>query len=90
MTNFAGAQTQPKKFTNQTDLSSDVLEVRENIKDLGDSVGHMASRQYEHAQDMAKESVHQTEEAIRRNPFSAIGTALGLGFLFGLFKGGRK
>jgi hypothetical protein len=47
MTNFAGAQTQAKKFANQNDPSSDVQEVRENIKDLGDSVGHMASRQYD-------------------------------------------
>jgi hypothetical protein len=45
MTNFAGAQTHANKFANQNDLSSDVQEVRENIKDLGDSVGHMASRQ---------------------------------------------
>jgi hypothetical protein len=35
MTNFAGAQTQAKKFANQNDLSSDAQEVRENIKDLG-------------------------------------------------------
>ena len=53
MSNFAGAQTHGKKFTNQNDLSSDVQEVRENIKDLGDSVGRMASRQYDRAQDVA-------------------------------------
>ena len=46
MANFASAQTQAKKFAKQNDLSSDVQQVRENIKDLGDSVGHIASRQY--------------------------------------------
>jgi len=68
MSNFAGAQTQAKKFTNQNDQSSDVQEVRENIKDLGDSVGHMASRQYERAQDLATDAIQETGDAIQRNP----------------------
>ena len=84
MTHFAGAQTQTKKFTNQNDLSSDVQEVRENIKDLGDSVGHMASRQYERAQDMATDG-----DAIQHNPLTAIAIGLGVGFLFGRAMGGR-
>jgi ElaB/YqjD/DUF883 family membrane-anchored ribosome-binding protein len=89
MTNFAGAQTQAKKFANRNDLSSDVQEVRENIKDLGDSVGHMASRQYGHAQDMATDAIQETGDAIQRNPLTAIGIGLGVGFLFGLAMGGR-
>ena len=89
MTNFAGAQTQAKKFANQNDLSSDVHEVRENIKDLGDSVGHMASRQYERAQDMATDAIQETGDAIQRNPLAAIGIGFGVGFLLGRFLGGR-
>jgi multisubunit Na+/H+ antiporter MnhC subunit len=54
------------------------------------TLGNVASRQYERAQDVAKDTVHQTEKVIRRNPFGAILTALGLGFLLGLFKGGRR
>jgi ElaB/YqjD/DUF883 family membrane-anchored ribosome-binding protein len=90
MTHFAGAQTQAKKFTNQNDLSSDAQEVRENIKDLGDSVGHMASRQYERAQDMATDAIQETGDAIQRNPLMAIGIGFGVGFLFGLAVGGHR
>ena len=90
MTNIAGAQTHAKKFANQSDLSSDVREVRENIKDLGDSVGHMASRQYDRAQDAATDAIQETGDAIQRNPLTAIGIGFGLGFLFGLAMGGRR
>ena len=89
MTNFAGAQTHAKRFGNQNDLSSDVHEVRENIKDLGDSVGHMASRQYERAQDVATDAIQGTGDAIQRNPLAAIGIGIGVGFLLGRFLGGR-
>ena len=54
---MAGAQTHAKKFANQNELSSDAQEVREKVKDLGDSVGHMASRQYERAQDVATDAI---------------------------------
>ena len=89
MTNFAGAQTHAKKFANQNELSSDAQEVREKVKDLGDSVGHMASRQYERAQDMATDAIQETGDVIPRNPLAAIGISLGVGFLFGRFLGGR-
>jgi ElaB/YqjD/DUF883 family membrane-anchored ribosome-binding protein len=89
MTNVTGARAQAKKFANQNDPSSDVQEVRENIKDLGDSVGHMASRQYERAQDMATDAIQETGDAIQRNPLSAIGIGFGVGFLLGRSLGGR-
>ena len=90
MANLAGAQAQAKKFANQNDLPSDVQEVRENIKDLGDSVGHMASRQYERAQDVATDAIQETGDAIQRNPLTAIGISLGVGFLFGRAMGARR
>jgi ElaB/YqjD/DUF883 family membrane-anchored ribosome-binding protein len=90
MTNLAGAQAQAKKLANQLDLSSDVQEVRENIKDLGDSVGHMASRQYERAQDLATDAIQETGDAIQRNPLTAIGIGFGFGFVFGLAMRGRR
>ena len=49
----AGAQARAKKFTHQNDQSSDVQEIRDNIKDVGANVGDMATRQYERAQDAA-------------------------------------
>ena len=90
MANLAGAQAQAKKFANQNDLPSGVQEVQENIKDLGDSVGHMASRQYERAQDVATDAIQETGDAIQRNPLTAIGISLGVGFLFGRAMGGRR
>jgi ElaB/YqjD/DUF883 family membrane-anchored ribosome-binding protein len=89
MTNIAGAQTHVKRFAKQNDLSSDVREVRENIKDLGDSVGHLASRQYDRAQNVATDAIQETGEAIQRNPLTAIGLGFGVGFVFGLAMGGR-
>jgi ElaB/YqjD/DUF883 family membrane-anchored ribosome-binding protein len=52
------------------------------MKDLGDSVGHMASRQYERAQDLATDAIQETGDAIQRNPLTAIGIGFGVGFLF--------
>ena len=49
MTNVGDARPTVRKFTNRTDaadLSSDAQEVKENIRDLGKTVGNMASRQY--------------------------------------------
>jgi ElaB/YqjD/DUF883 family membrane-anchored ribosome-binding protein len=93
MTNLADARTTVRRVANQNDeanLSSEAQEVRENIRDLSRSVGDMASRQYGRAQDMATDAVHETEGVIQRNPLAANGIGLGLGFLFGLFKGGRS
>ena len=90
MANLAGAQAQAKKFANQNDLPSDVQAVRENIKDLGDSVGRMANRQYDRAQDVATDAIQETGDAIQRNPLTAIGIGFGVGFIFGLAMGGRR
>jgi ElaB/YqjD/DUF883 family membrane-anchored ribosome-binding protein len=90
MTNVADARATVRRDAsqaNEVDLSFEAQEVKENIRDLGNSVGRMANRQYERAQDVAADTVHETEGAIRRKPLAAIGIGLGLGFLFGLFKG---
>jgi ElaB/YqjD/DUF883 family membrane-anchored ribosome-binding protein len=88
MTNVEKRPAGAKKVANQkeeADLSSDTR-VKENVEDLGNTLGNTASREYERVQDVAKDVVQETGEAIRRNPLVAIATALGLGFLFGLFK----
>ena len=82
MTNPGGAQAPTKKHT-----ESDMQDIRESIEDLGDSVGDMASRQYERAQDAASDVLQDTGDAIRRNPFAAVAISFGVGFLFGLIKG---
>lgn len=86
MGNVAGAQAQAKRFAHET---SDVEDIRENIHDLGNSVGDMATRQYESAHDTVSHALQETESAIQRNPLAAIAVGLGLGFLFGLVSGGR-
>ena len=50
----------------------------------------MASRQYERAQDVATDAIQETGHAIQRNPLTAIGISLGVGFLFGRAMGGRR
>ena len=87
MNNVAGAQAQAKKFAHQT---SDVEDIRDNIQDLGNSVGDMATRQYERAHDTVSDALRETSGAIQRNPLAAIGIGLGLGFLVGLVSSGRS
>jgi ElaB/YqjD/DUF883 family membrane-anchored ribosome-binding protein len=90
MGNTAGASAHAKNFADQNHVSSDAEEIRDNIKDLGSSVGDMATRQYERAHDTVTDSLQEAESAVRRNPLTAIGIGLGVGFLFGLFTGGRN
>ena len=93
MANVGGGQAKRNRTASkerQAEPASDLQDLKKNVEDLTSTLGDAASQQYERAQDVAKDTVHRTEETIRRNPFSAILTALGLGFLVGLFKGGRR
>lgn len=65
-------------------------DIRENMQDLGNSVGDMATRQYERAHDTVTDGLRQSGDAIRRNPLTAIGIGLGVGFLFALVTGRSK
>ena len=87
MSNVAGAQAQAKKPAYKV---SDVEDIRDNLQDLGSSVGDTATRQYERAQDTVSDALRETSGAIQRNPLAAIAVGLGLGFLFGLVSGGRS
>jgi len=85
MNNVAGAQAQAKTAAYK---SSDVEDIRDDIQDLGNSVGDMATRQYERAH--VSDALRETSGAIQRNPFAAIGIGLGVGFLVGLVSSGRS
>ena len=87
MSNVAGAQAQAKKGAHK---SSDVEDIRDNLQDIGNSVGDMATRQYERAHDTVSDALRETSGAIQRNPLAAIGIGLGLGFLVGLVSSGRS
>ena len=60
MSNVAGAQAQAKRFAHQ---SLDVEDIRDNIQDLGNSVGDMATRQYERAHDTVSDALRETSGA---------------------------
>jgi ElaB/YqjD/DUF883 family membrane-anchored ribosome-binding protein len=67
------------------DLANQIDAIRVDLQNLTSTVGRIASKQVNRAQDKAKETAYEAEEAIRRNPLSAIAIAVGLGFLFGVF-----
>jgi ElaB/YqjD/DUF883 family membrane-anchored ribosome-binding protein len=93
MANVGGDQAKRKKTAGkeqQVEPASGLEELRKGVENWASTVGGAASQQYERAQDVTKDTVHRSEEVIRRNPFSAILTALGLGFLLGLFRRGHR
>jgi ElaB/YqjD/DUF883 family membrane-anchored ribosome-binding protein len=90
MAKAASGQPKRNKPASQKEQASDVERIKEDAEALANSVGSAAGHQYERAQDLAKDTLHRSEDVIRRNPFSAILASLGLGFLFALLRGGRK
>jgi ElaB/YqjD/DUF883 family membrane-anchored ribosome-binding protein len=67
------------------DLANQIDAIRVDLQNLTSTVGRIASKQVNRARDRAGETAYEAEEAIRRNPLSAIAIAVGLGFLFGVF-----
>lgn len=67
------------------DLNAQIEAIRSDIQNLSSTVGRIANKQLGRAQDKAMETAAEAEEAIRRNPLSAMAIAAGLGFLFGVF-----
>jgi ElaB/YqjD/DUF883 family membrane-anchored ribosome-binding protein len=67
------------------ELADQIDAIRADIQSLTSTVGRIANRQLNRAQDKAIETANEAEEAIRRNPLSAVAIAVGLGFLFGVF-----
>ena len=67
------------------DLANQIDAIRAEIQTLTSTVGRVANKQINRAQDKAIETAQEAEEAIRRNPLAAVGIAAGLGFLFGVF-----
>jgi len=67
------------------DLANQIDAIRADVQNLTSTVGRMANKQINRAQDKAMETAYEAEEAIRRNPLQAVAIAAGLGFLFGVF-----
>lgn len=67
------------------ELADQIDAIRADIQSLTSTVGKIANKQINRAQDKAADAANQAEEAIRQNPLSAVAVAVGLGFLFGVF-----
>jgi ElaB/YqjD/DUF883 family membrane-anchored ribosome-binding protein len=67
------------------DLANQMDAIRADLQNLTSTVGRIASKQVNRAQDKAMETAYEAEEAIKRNPLWAVVIAAGLGFLFGVF-----
>jgi ElaB/YqjD/DUF883 family membrane-anchored ribosome-binding protein len=67
------------------DLANQMAAIRADLQNLTSTVGRIAGKQVNRAQDKAMETAYEAEEAIKRNPLSAVVIAAGLGFLFGVF-----
>ncbi len=65
-------------------IAKHLASLRKDIDGLAGSVARAGSHQAERAQDAASEAVSALETAVRRNPSTAVGLALGIGFLVGV------
>ena len=79
-----------RSFASQVSRSGDELaahieSIRDDIQSLTSTVSRIANQQLGRAQDKAIDAASQAEEAIRRNPTSAVAMALGVGFLLSVF-----
>lgn len=68
-----------------SELADQIDAIRSDIQSLSSTVGRIANKQMSRAQDKVVETAQEAEDAIRRNPLSAVAIAVGLGFLFGVF-----
>jgi ElaB/YqjD/DUF883 family membrane-anchored ribosome-binding protein len=64
--------------------------IGEEASDFASDVSRRAGEQFGRAQDMAVDAFDEVHAAVRHNPFTAIGIALALGFLFGIVAAGRR
>jgi ElaB/YqjD/DUF883 family membrane-anchored ribosome-binding protein len=67
------------------EVSDQIDAIRADIEALASTVGRIANRQLNRAQDKMAETARDAEDAFRRNPIAAVAIAAGLGFLFSAF-----
>jgi ElaB/YqjD/DUF883 family membrane-anchored ribosome-binding protein len=72
-------------------LSEDIQEIakhlaalRKDLEGLTGQIKRTGDHQLERAQDTAGEALKAVEDAVRQNPLSSLGIALGVGFLVGI------
>ncbi len=84
-TERAGGAKRGASSREADDLATQVDAIRADLQNLSSTVSRIAGTQINRAQDKARETAYEAEEAIRRNPLQAVAIAVGLGFLFGVF-----
>ena len=64
-------------------VSAEVEKIQSELKKLSARVADMADEGLARAQAHASTAMREADEAVRRNPYSAIATAIGVGLLLG-------
>lgn len=65
-------------------LYNEVQSLQSDLRTLSSKVSHLADEGLSRAQERVSETVHEAKEAVRRNPYSVVAIAVGLGFLLGI------
>ena len=66
------------------EIAKHLATLRHDLDALTGQIKRTGDHQLERAQDAAGEAVRAVEDAVRKNPVSSLGIALGLGFLVGI------
>jgi ElaB/YqjD/DUF883 family membrane-anchored ribosome-binding protein len=64
-------------------LVGEVQKIQSEMKTMAAKVGSLAGESLDRAQEGAAEGVHQAEQAVQRNPLTAIALAVGFGLVIG-------
>jgi len=66
-------------------VAEHIESLRSGIQNLSSTVERIAKEQLPHARSRTTEALSEAEDAVKRNPLSALAIALGLGFLIDVF-----
>lgn len=65
-------------------ITKHLSNLRQEIDGLVHSIGRTGSHQADNLKAQAGEAQSAVEDAVRRDPFTSLGLALGIGFLLGI------
>jgi len=68
----------------ESNLAEQIESLRSGIQNLSSTVDRITKEQFPRVRTRTTEALGDAEEAVKRNPISALAIALGLGFLIGM------
>jgi uncharacterized protein YjbJ (UPF0337 family) len=68
----------------ESSLTEQIESLRSGIQSLSSTIERIAKEQIPHSRVRATDAFNEAEDAVKRNPISALAIALGLGFLIGM------